>query len=137
MKISVTGDKGFIGAYLAEYFKPVNTNEYDSDVVIHCLGKKPADGVKAKEYVESNINKTIELVSLFSGKKIIYLSSMSIYDTTMYGVSKLMGELCLNEFKGEKIVLRIPKIVTEDIPAAFIVKDNMHITNVLSITLTP
>ena len=126
MKIAVTGSDGFIGRYLADYFKPIES-EFDSEVVIHCLGRVPREGIEIKEFVESNIMKTIELVSRFKGRKIIYLSSMSVYDSTPYGVSKLMGELCVDEFKGEKIILRIPKIVEQDVPAAFIVNGGLHV----------
>lgn len=128
MKIFITGSRGYIGSYLCKHFKKGTIRVIrdngplshllklpDCDVIIHAAGRKPHDGVSVSEFAYDNILATEHLRRIAEGKPIVYLSTMAVYTLKPYGLSKLMGEECLANYRGKKAILRLPRIVNEKV----------------------
>ena len=141
--------KHFVFAFYKEH-KPKNLQKYkkcrlikanleqnikfnnDFDVLIHCASKIPNDKINKKNYV-SNIKMTNNLIKLCktnSCKRIIYLSTMSVYgeiqnrivyenlkskNIDFYGLSKRMSEKKILSFAKNNFsiatIFRLPGIV--------------------------
>jgi UDP-glucose 4-epimerase len=101
------------------------------DAVVHAAAASPTAGVFLKDYVDSNIIGTqniVDYAKIAGAHTFIYLSSLSIYgdiasnvinpDTqinnpNIYGISKLMGELvvkdCILNFRS--VSIRLPGVI--------------------------
>lgn len=127
--ILITGSSGYVGSFLLKYFKDKckvipfteNLNEALSlpkcDIIIHCAGRIPKEGMDIMEFVWDNVNASRELATLARGIPIIFISTMAVYTHHAYGCSRLLGEYILKEYHGNTRVLRLPRIVdglTED-----------------------
>jgi nucleoside-diphosphate-sugar epimerase len=154
-KIGITGADGFIGGYLKTCFDGIKIGgnllaraKIDNfHTIIHCAGRMPFEGVRNVNFIGDNIFATERLVWLANRakvKRIIYLSTMAIYTLKMYGLSKLVGEECLSEFKGEKIIFRLPRVnpflldvdFTKNIQKKYFYKEkNIYIANYPMITI--
>lgn len=128
--------KPAIGTHPSLYLVPGNLSALenlprDLDVVIHVAATSPTANTSVKDYIDDNIVATEKLVMLSSAakvKKFIFFSSLSIYgdihdpvvdeqtlvlNPNAYGMSKLYGELCLEEQSKAmpSIVLRLPAVI--------------------------
>lgn len=100
------------------------------DVIVHAAAQSPAPGIVINDYIKSNIdsvNNIIEYAKRMNVKKIIYLSSVSIYgevrdlvvdeDTEIlnpdiYGMTKYIGEKLLCEASDISVIaLRLPGVI--------------------------
>ena len=100
------------------------------DVIVHAAAQSPAPGIVINDYIKSNIdsvNNIIEYAKRMNVKKIIYLSSVSIYgevrdlvvdeDTELvnpdiYGMTKYIGEKLLCEASDISVIaLRLPGVI--------------------------
>lgn len=106
------------------YFEPV-------DVIVHTAAQTPKEGITLDDYISSNIcgtKKIIEYAQKYNVRKIIYISSISIYgdicedvideDTSIinpnyYGLTKYIAECLLNESNLDCVSLRLPGILGE------------------------
>ncbi len=121
MRIGITGSKGFIGGYLARalknknyklsfFDKPENnllipkTSELKkfllgNDVIIHAAAVNRGTD---EEIIAGNVVVTYNLISAMekyrSKAKLIYLSSIQAETDTLYGKSKRLAEIMLEDF---------------------------------------
>ena len=119
----ITGSNGYIGSFLVKYFSDKykvisfmeNMNQALSipkcDVIIHCAGRIPREGMDIMEFVRDNVEASRNLADIAKGIPIIYISTMAVYSMHAHGVSRLLGEYILKEYHGKTKVLRLPRIV--------------------------
>ena len=127
--VLITGAAGNIGSFLVKYFDrkckvipfTENLNEALSlprcDVIIHCAGRIPREGMDIMEFVRDNVEASHNLAIIAKGTPIIFISTMAVYTHKAYGCSRLLGEYILKEYHGNTKVLRLPRVVdglTED-----------------------
>ena len=112
MTIAITGEKGFLGYHLTQYYKWVKHYEVVSlgrnylenirllgkcDLLIHCAGVNRGDNV-----YEGNINLASELVSALENNNIQidikFTSSTQVKKANEYGDSKLEAERILQDY---------------------------------------
>lgn len=131
--VLVTGGTGYIGSYLITYlikkgidvaalFKRIETVDYliPANIIINCAGRKPGKKVKITNYINDNIVAVEHLVRHSPGCRIIHLSSMSIYSMSQYGATKLISEQIISEKTKGSIIIRLPKIIEENIDCQFV-----------------
>ena len=134
--------------------KNIKFNNY-FDVLIHCASKIPNDKINKKNF-KANIKMTNNLLKLckkFKCKRIIYLSTMSVYgeikskivyenlkpkNIDLYGLSKRISENKILSFAKENFsvatIFRLPGIVGKDSKYNFLsntlnkIKNNQPIT---------
>jgi len=103
-RIVITGGKGYISALLFDYLRQCGYTDIqrisirednfeipDSDVLIHIAGIVPGKEQSEDDFYTINYMKTVRLVDqacMLKYKKIIYLSSMSIYNNNNQRKSK-------------------------------------------------
>src|SRR3990167_4047972 len=111
MKILITGDKGFIGAHLTNYFnyKGVKYEGLDlkdgkdvcdvepSDIshIFHLAASKsvPLSMKRPEEFIHNNCLGTVKLMQAFPKARILNISSSSANEVkSIYGATKLFGE---------------------------------------------
>jgi nucleoside-diphosphate-sugar epimerase len=138
----------------ADLEKKIKFNNY-FDVLIHCASKIPNDKINKKNF-KANIKMTNNLLKLckkFKCKRIIYLSTMSVYgkikskivyenlkpkNIDLYGLSKKISENKILSFAKKNFsvatVFRLPGIVGKDSKYNFLsntlnkIKNNQPIT---------
>lgn len=125
----ITGSSGYIGSFLVKHFQEKykviafieNINQALSlpkcDVIIHCAGRIPREGMDIMEFVWDNVEASRQLSILARDIPIIFISTMAVYTHKAYGCSRLLGEYILKEYHGNTKVLRLPRVVdglTED-----------------------
>lgn len=112
MTIAITGEKGFLGYHLTQYYKWVKQYQVVSlgrnylenirlldkcDLLIHCAGVNRGDNV-----YEGNINLASELVSALEDNNIRidikFTSSTQVNRANQYGDSKLEAEKILQDY---------------------------------------
>jgi UDP-2-acetamido-2,6-beta-L-arabino-hexul-4-ose reductase len=122
MKIAITGEKGFLGYHLTQYYKYISKDEYpewgfanhvvvelgknyleninllkDCDLLIHCAGVNRGDDIYQK-----NISLAQELVDSLKKNKIVidikFTSSTQEDNKSEYGNSKLKAKQILNKY---------------------------------------
>lgn len=100
------------------------------DVIVHAAAQSPAPGIMINDFIKSNIDSVNNIVSYakrMNVKKIIYLSSVSIYgevsglvvdeDTAIvnpniYGMTKYIGEKLLRESSDISVIaIRLPGVL--------------------------
>ena len=121
--VLITGSAGYLGSFLVKYFqKRCNTIAFDEninhalslpkcDVIIHCAGRIPRNGMDIMEFVRDNIDASRNLADIGKGTPIIFISTMAVYSHHAYGISRLLGEYILKEYHRQTKVLRLPRIV--------------------------
>lgn len=109
-----------------------NEFQYDEpvDVIVHAAAQSPAPGLSINNYIKSNVdsvNSIINYAKEKNVKKIIYLSSVSIYgeisvpvideetaiiNPGMYGMTKYIGEMLFREAEAISIIaIRLPGVL--------------------------
>lgn len=112
MKVAITGERGFLGYHLTQYYKWVKGDQVvslsrdyidnikvlkDCDLLIHCAAVHRGNNV-----YESNINMAKDLVNSLQDNQINinikYTSSIQIHNDTAYGKSKKEVSLILKDY---------------------------------------
>ena len=134
LKIGITGSRGFIGSHIIDIFKKRGAKSFsfdkpennllqpkpaalkkfvkNSDVIIHAAAVNRGGDI---EVIAGSVAATYNLISAmekYSSKaKLIYLSSIQAETDTLYGKSKRLTEIMLEDFsKKNKISVSIFKL---------------------------
>ena len=126
-KILITGPRSGIGKFLAKKLKNGNNSLYllnrsnfekikkiKFDFIVHCAGKRPIFKSKNKiyDYYEDNIKLTEKITNL-SFKKIIYFSTVDVYENSSL-IKKENIKININNLKG---IYPLTKLISESIIA--------------------
>jgi nucleoside-diphosphate-sugar epimerase len=131
MKLFLTGDMGDVGSSLAEVLRSGDTEIVpdisEADRVLHIAAKSPPS--PTKDIVNSNIVYLQEILDkciLAKVRDFVFFSAASVYgaspsgvleedfpcaDVSLYGASKLFGEILVRESGINALCLRLPAVL--------------------------